>query len=82
MKNRFFYVRYCSGLSARAMSKLFDMSQPYWGMIERDTTPGLKTVRTVSKKLGIPLIWLLEGEGEKPTPEHIEATIKQLIKAA
>lgn len=80
-KKRFFYLRYCAGLSARQMASVFKLSPPYWALLECGQTPGLKTVRNVTEKLKISMSWLLEGEGEKPTPEHIEATIKQLTKA-
>lgn len=73
------YARKLAGLTRRGLSVRAGLDPTHVRLIEdvrSDGEPRLKTVQKLAAALGVPVMWLLAGEGPAPTREDIQAASK------
>ena len=78
---RMAWARKASGLSQRALCRLSCRSLRHVALIERGEfkEPRASTLTPIADALGVPLPWLMFGQGDKPEAKQIRAHVKELL---
>jgi transcriptional regulator with XRE-family HTH domain len=77
LTERLLALRKSAGLNTRDVARLADLSDALVSHIEcgRIANPRTESIRSIAEVLGCSLDWLVNGEGEPPTAEHVRAAV-------
>ena len=71
-----------SDLSGRELARLAGISESHPWLIESGQRPHVAShlLAAMARVLGVSLDWLINGEGETPTPEDVQAAVEEARK--
>ncbi len=66
-------------LSSRELARLAGISESHPWLIESGQRPHVAShlLSAMARALGVSLDWLINGEGDRPTPEGVQAAVKE-----
>lgn len=82
--DRLRWARLAANISARELDRLAGLAEGHTALLEagKKNDIEMRTAKKLKSALGVTLDWLVIGEGDPPTTEHILSSVKAAQAAA